>query len=663
MGSSFKISWRISDRIWSNDVHFNALLRLLQRHNNIVDELALVINEPSNYVYDPLERVSKLLDIFKKRAKILRELGIIVGINYWPTFGSGADYEKSPLRPPMPFPPVVGMDGTVDHSIACPISPEFLAYTREKYILAAKSSPDFIWVDDDTRFTHLNGAPYPCFCDRCVKGFENGRFNSRQTLVAALNAPENRELRHKWSAYSADRLAKYCAQIRAAVDCVDPATDTPFMTVGPTHTTYSGDFIEKCMKALRSRRGRPGHGFYWDNEPEGMLHKAMEVGRQTVRYPKHTVDIQYEEESYPSAYLDKAIQTRINEVWLALAAGCNGVAFNHLPYAGNTSNPAMFDVYHREADEFHRMRPAWERYVEFTKGLSWQGFRPADNIFLMAGMDCSKDGWFQENQPSYAIDKPQQIGQMGLPITADPHAACGTLLAGKIIETLSEVELREIFSKGVLMDVEALKVLQARGLPKWAGVEVGDSRMFARERCTHHPFNGPFAGYERFGIFDPAYDLHPLDDKVEVLAISVDAYNVEYKPCMTIYENELGGKVVVCGYSPWQFLGHPYKLWQLKSISQWMGGPLFLRWSNPTSISRIAPFIRSNGKRAAVLLINASLDSSQPCDLILRGSMTRASILNPDGCCTSLPVKPEEEGLAVPVPSIPPWRPVVILAE
>ena len=563
---------------------------------------------------------------------------------------------------PLPFPPVVGMDGSVADSIVCPISPEFLSYTREKYVLAAKAAPAFIWVDDDTRFTHLGGVPYPCFCDRCVAGFEGGRFTSREELVAALNAPVNRELRHSWSAYGADRLARYCAEIRAAVDSIAPAMDTPFMTVGPTHTTYAGDFIEKCMSALRSRRGRPGHGFYWDDRPADMLQKAMEVGRQTVRYPDYTVDVLYEEESYPCAYLDKAVQTRLNEVWLALAAGCSGVAFNHLAFPGETRNPDMFNVYRREMDALHEMRPAWSRYVDFTKDLNWQGFWPADNPFLMAGMDCA-NGWFKENNPSYDISKPEHIGQMGLPLTTDSAAACGTLLAGKVIETLSDEVLRGIFSKGVLMDVEALKVLTGRGLGRWTGVRAGDSRMFARERNTNHRFNGPFEGYERFGIFDPAYDLLPLDDRTEALAVSVDAYDVVYGPCVTAYENELGGKVVVCGYSPWRFLGHPSKLWQLRALSDWMSSPLMLRWSDPARIARLVPFIRGDGKRAAVLLINASLDVSEPADLLLRGDMTHACVLNSDGARANLKTAREGKCLCIRLPSIQPWHPLVVLSE
>ena len=106
-----------------------------------------------------------------------------------------------------------------------------------------RSRADFIWVDDDCRFTHLGTVEYPCFCPRCVAGFEGGRFSSREALVDALNRPENTALRHKWSEYGADRLAKYCQTAREAVEEVDPNIPVSLMTVGYSHTTYAGDYI------------------------------------------------------------------------------------------------------------------------------------------------------------------------------------------------------------------------------------------------------------------------------------------------------------------------------------------------------------------------------------------------------------------------------------
>ena len=77
--------------------------------------------------------------------------------------------------------------------------------------------------------------------------------------------------------------------------------------------------------------------------------------------------------------------------------------------------------------------------------------------------------------------------------------------------------------------------------------------------------------------------------------------------------------------------------------------------------ARLAPraFIRGDGNRAAVLLINASLDASQPCDLLLRGGMARARALQADGAQADLTAERERDGLCVRLPSIPPWQPLV----
>lgn len=657
MAGELKLTWRVSDAIWMDDDRFSELMAMLLRQKDTADEVAFFLAEPSNGAYHPLEIVAHEADVFAKRAVQLRAAGKTVGINVWPTFGTGQTFCMSEKRPPVTFRRMVGIDGVADASLVCPTSPEFLEYIREKYTVLAKAGPDFIWVDDDTRFTDLEGVPYPCFCDDCVKNFENGRFTCREDLVAALNQPENRELRHRWSEYGADRLARFCAEIRAAVDAVNLDIDTPFMTVGPTHTTYSGDFIEKCMTALRSRRGRPGHGFYWDANPNGMLEKCMEAGRQIVYYPKETTDIFYEEESCPCVHLEKALRTRRNEVTLALAAGCTGVAFNHL-----NANPRMDELLAREVDELHQARPVWERYAAFAKDLPWQGLWPAYSWFMMAGMDCT-DGWFKEDNADYSITKPEALGRIGLPLTVDQNAACATLFSGKTIRTFSEKELEKIFSGNVLMDVFALQELEKMGMESLAGVRSGKYHHCTSERLNGHPFNGPFEGFSHNGLFQPAYDLLALDESVETLAYSADGYGTVYGSCLTKYENALGGKVVVSGYDCWRFISDPHKLWQFAAIADWMDAPLTLRWANPLQVSRIQPFVRSNGQKAAVLLVNASLDTSEPVTVVLRGSMTKAVALTKGGAELALPCTREEDRLCIQVPSIDNWDILTLLAE
>lgn len=669
MAHSFQYVWRLAPNTWMDDAVFNALAARLERQPDAVDTVALFVAEPTSFGYYPPGQLAEALAVYEKRAAYFRAQGKRVGINVWPTFGEGHT-ERPPLCPTMPaaFDGMVGYDGTVDRDVACPLSPGFLAHIRTRYMMYAQTHPDFIWVDDDTRFTHLGGAPYPCFCPRCVAGFQGGRWPDRQTLVAALNQPENQALRRAWCDWGAERLAMYCAAVREAVDAVDPSIDLPFMSAGPTHTTFSGDYLRRCLTALRSSCLRPGHGFYCDDKPDELFWKAMEVGRQIAQAPAAVGSFVWEEESHPCVLLHKSIQARLHETLLCLTMGGDGVAFNHL--AGEASaGPLAFREYERELDRLHDARPAFQEYLDFAGALPRPGgFRPLDSAYMMAAMDCA-DGWFREggfgysSDAPYAIDKGEAISRFGIPVTPYPETACGTILTGRTLDSQTDEQLIRLLHGNLLLDVEALEALTARGYGAYAGVRPGERHPSTVEIATNHACNGPFAGFVRSAL-DSARDLVPLDAGVESLAFSRDAYGVEYGCCLSKYTNVWGGRVVVFGYQPWKFLGCPAKLWQLRALAQWMDAPATIRFSEPYAVSRIVPFVRSDGRRAAATLFNASLDPSMPFEVVLRGSMTRARLLYVDSCPTSVAtVNHGQNELAVRVPAMAPWSACIVLAE
>ena len=67
------------------------------------------------------------------------------------------------------------------------------------------------------------------------------------------------------------------------------------MSVGYSHTTFSGNYIAECMNALRAKGARPGHGFYFDKEPMGMFDKVIDMSRRIVHMTDDgRSDVQYE---------------------------------------------------------------------------------------------------------------------------------------------------------------------------------------------------------------------------------------------------------------------------------------------------------------------------------------------------------------------------------
>ena len=85
----------------------------------------------------------------------------------------------------------------------------------------------------------------------------------------------------------------------------------------------------------------------------------------------------------------------------------------------------------------------------------------------------------------------------------------------------------------------------------------------AIEVFTDHPLNDGYAGWRRNCRQSfwpqPAYRLEPTESGVEVMARLTDYGDNDLGPCMTAYENPLGGRVVVLGHSPWQMFHNLFK--------------------------------------------------------------------------------------------------------
>lgn len=649
----YSITWRLVSHLWLDDEKWNDFLTLIKKGNFCFDSVAFFISDDCYPDLSPLEDKQKQADILKKRLNDLNEFGIDGGINVWPSFNLYGVEQKyfSDFRR------MVSQNGTVLEDVACPTSKEFLEYIKEKYKIFARTGSKFIWVDDDCRFTYLSGSEHPCFCEDCVKGFLGGKFSSREELVDALNKKDNKELRVAWSAYGADRLAKFCEAVRSAVDEIDPEIDTPFMTVGSTHTTFAGDYIQKCIYALKSKQARPGHCFYSDRNPFDMMRKMFDVGRQTEVYPDFVEDVLYEEDSEPQTYLNKSVITRINEATLSIMAGCNGIALNHQGYNKGTDLSLL-----KEVEELSKNRAKWNKILSFQQGLTWSGMWVASSWFLMAKQDC-ENGWFVRDAFGYDVTTPESIGQLGVALTADSRGAKAVLLSGKIAEIFSDNELKEILSGNVIMDLYALRVIEKRGLGYLCGVKT-DGAVAGVCYLSDHNFNNGFEGFRNpiaFGYCKPE-KLVPLNNKVEFLGYIASGVEIIKKgDCISKYQNELGGKIIVDSAGPWHLVDDIGRVNLLASIAKWFGCP-YIEWENQFMVSRVQPFVKTDGKKALVMLLNTSFDRSYPFQITVGGEMKVATLLKENGEELPLEVIRKNGSLSIKVPEIAPWEIATVFA-
>lgn len=643
-GKRLSLAFRIAPRRWQSQ--FQELLHLLTTHHDAVDEVALFDTE---YPTASLEHMAEVADQMGRRMTELRAAGFRPGINVLWTLGHWNVAEA----PKMPFRPMTGHDGQQANACPCPNDGAYRDYVMQRYRLMARQKPAFLWVDDDFR-NLSHGVAYPCFCTECLKQFGRG---DREPLVQSLNAPENTDLRLAWTEFCGSSLESLAADIGKAIAETDPAIEVGLMTFGYSFSTYGGYPLRRWMNALGAVRGRPGHGFYADAEPRTILHKALDVGRQIRDYPSRIHTIQYEAENYPYILLDKSPRTLLNESLLAVAMGCTGVAFNILgQWEGNLRDYTPY------LQTIASARPLLEKTVTALEGLSLAGFWPADHPLLMARRSVGPEGWFTEGG-LYDIQLPNQLAEMGVPLTVDRKTACGVVLAGRVAEGFSDDELRSILSGGVLLDHNALAVLWQRGLGPLTGVKLGKKTTKAiYERLADHPLNGDDAGNLRDAlIFAGTDSLVPVAEDVASLATMVDEDGADFGCSLSTFTNSLNGRVAVSTYSPWTRLGMADKRRQLLALTDWLAGgrlPIIIEQT-----VRVAPFVRQSAdlRRAAVVLLNLSFDPTGPLTLRLRTQAKNAVLVTADSP-QPLAVRPSEGELRIEMPSIDPWHVAVLAA-
>jgi hypothetical protein len=624
--SRLTLSWRVGVPHYETDEAFEALMEQVRANADWLDEVAF-FDSITHHLYLPLELFEERARILAGRIAAMRQAGIrSVGINVLATLGH-LD-EARDTMPQLPFQPFTGMDGRTSTGCGCPNAPGLRAYVGRKYALMAGAGPDFIWVDDDVRMNN-HGVPFGCFCPVCVGIFSNttGHGFDRASLVAALHEADRDDLRAAWLAHNGSSISALMAHVAASIAAVNPSIATGLMTAG-AGDLYSGADVSRWLLDLGASKLRPGGGFYCDATPGGMVSKAYDIGRgaRAMRHMPEITDIQYELENFPYQKLRKSVTALLSECTLALATGCDGVALNMLPMWG-----APYDECAAFLPALRRVRPAWEQLTAHAAGLPTAGLWAPWRADLLASVKPEPGRGWPGGLWEHGTSQPYVLAEIGLPLSVEPWDGeapprFGCVLTGRLAQAFDDDALRALLAGGVLMDTGALDVLTERGLSSLAGVRV-ERRIDngAMERFTDDALNGSAAGQIRDARIEFWGDARGMGDTLEAVADGVrplaemqDYFRRPLGTCMTAYENDLGGRVVVMGYAPWMFLQSVTKRAQLLSAADWI-----TRGKLPVRIDAavpVIPFVRMSADRAvaAVVLLNAGLDPVEGVEVRVR---------------------------------------------
>ncbi len=456
------------------------------------------------------------------------------------------------------------------------------------------------------------------------------------------------------------------AAARSGFDSVNPGIPLGLMSIEAPYSGYpDAEWLDATTRGGEvAAMLRPGGGFWNDDAPSALLGKAHSVGRQNAFLAGPARDIQYEHENFPYLPFAKSDTLFVAELAAAAAAGCTGAVLNFLDIVGNP-----FEEY---VDRFEALRDA-RQFLDAVAAAC--GGRPCRGLWQAFGKEhvaaLGLDAAWPNEGGKWGLDLQamNELFTLGLPPAYAREGACATILCGDGVNEWSDEELDHYLSGGVLLDGQALSRLEERGLGGLTGWRIAGTReVDTLQRFTADPINGRFAGWRRdarptFHTFT-TFLIEPLDPAARALAVAEDFTIAELGVCEGVFENRLGGRVAVLGYSPWRVLGSLAKTSQLRALARWVSRETLPAWID--SFHRMAVWShRDTDGHPVHLVINASIDTAR--DVILAGSdmPKTCEALAPDGTTHALtPRRSEcETVLRVTLPTMAAWSALLVRGE
>ena len=470
--------FRMMIRLWPahhNDSTLTEALLEAFRKYDFCDEVWLCSDGPASHALSWHEPYARRMGV---AAEKIRAAGIIPSLQVVALgHGDGAVAFDPVKDSTIHWGTMVGPNGEVTGSVNCPRQTAYLACMEEAFTPYARAvQPHSIYLDDDLRVTSHVPAPFGCFCDTCITLFnrQNGYAFDRPSLVAALLANQgDGQVRRDWIAFGQESLALIVRAISRGVHRVSPET-----RIGLQHTAFHDQLLEgwdwnPMFRAMKEETGltpvsRPGHGFYDDHAPRGMVWKGLGIARQVRRLEPGITEIAPEIEGYMHKATGKSPRSICLETMFYLSMGATQMSYAII--CGNEEPVSWY------ADHYFKALAAWKpfarEYADFNRGTLPAGIDPyLSHDLVLRDVEPGEDpwAWIRTSAGSDAVD----LETLGLPFAPEDPASPVLMLDEEGVRGMGDAELSALLgSRGIVMDAAAWKRLESRGLTQgFASVE------------------------------------------------------------------------------------------------------------------------------------------------------------------------------------------------
>jgi hypothetical protein len=507
----------------------------------------------------------------------LTDIGVVYSLNPNVTLGHGDRGRNLKVsHPGVGF--LVGHDGKECTDCACPLSEGWRKYIAKQWRIYAETKPSVIWVEDDIRLFNHFPVTYGCFCENHLAGFSSriGETVTREKLVTALLAPgKPHPLRAQWLDFIGESMVDVAGILENAVHSVSSGTHLGLMSSGPQNHCVEGRRWQDFSAALAGGKtllSRPPLGSYQEAGLLPLAYTARSIQLTRHVLPEKTVEMT-EVENYPYTQYHKSAAFTFFQTVVSVALGCDGVTFNIFDHCGTpmSETPGLLEALGQGKPYLRALaKKCFPRGTLRGVGLLHQE-KASYEKRLKEGeshseLACDSYGWLQP------------LNAMGFAATFEEEDVVA--LSGQAVRCLPEDKIRQLLSRGLLCDLSAAQTLQDLGYGKYLGVEVRRimpiyAEPLAAEHLTHPDFGG--SGQRYFSLAP-----HPKTMTVGEVALQPGAIELSriidpdlkrLYPGMSLFENELGGRVAVypfdmnCAGPVYQ---HPARQKHLSLVLAWL---------------------------------------------------------------------------------------------
>jgi hypothetical protein len=596
------------------------LLAFLKNNRHTFDSVFFFINPTHDIlsIKHMAENIERVLPVIAE----VKQLGFQTGINNLNTLGHHAE-DPDPEMEDMDF--KIREDGSKARGTLCPTSEKTLRYITELYTRIARTGVDFVYSDDDLDY-NAN-----CFCDHCLEKFG---VKTREELLSRFSSDDEdirRKTREQWLGFYREKLSVIYGTIEKAVHGVHAGITLGFMpcTVG-SNGSGADEWAERLRGSSEKILCRPGGGLYSDLVPGRVMEKANAIGRQ-IRYLPEWAEAQAEIECFPVQSLRKGARFTGQEILTYLAAGCTGTAWS-------VSSPPECSF--TDAARYYRLAEQLKPFADtltdtFGRGVSY-------GIGSYWDRDSAANP--SEKQWKANLYTEDELYNIGLPICYDNQAVSVYLLNGAGAANLTDDQIMTHLKTAVFMDAEAADILNRRGFGTFVGFAKAD--RFTKNVCEQtleHALTEGLAGnirnihlefslngHPEFGKARPVYTIVRTNEKALYLSELKSYLGKVYGYGSGIFENELGGRVCVGGYAPFDWCYTMGRTRELKNIFVWLSRNTMGAYVK--SAEKIALWNRKTSDgRQGVVLSNISLDPVRDLEIALKTSSITAEASIFDG--------------------------------